>query len=103
MVGSLAYRFVVVQDFATALEAADEAIALAADKLWLYINRAHALMFLGRIDEARALYLQYRGTKNVSDEKSWETIILDDFAALRKAGLTNPLMNEIEGQFTTAG
>jgi hypothetical protein len=54
-------------------------------------------------NEARALYIQYRGTKNVHDEKSWETTILDDFADLRKAGLTNPLMDEIEKQFTAAG
>ena len=102
-IGGLAYNFVLAHDFAKALEAADEAISLATDKIWFYTNRAHALMFLGREDEARALYLQYRGTKNVQDEKSWETIILDDFADLRKAGLTNPLMDEIEKQFTAAG
>jgi hypothetical protein len=31
----------------------------------LYTNRAHALTVLGRLDDARALYLQYRGEKNV--------------------------------------
>jgi hypothetical protein len=29
-------------------------------------------MFLDREAEARALYLRYRGEKNVLDEKSWE-------------------------------
>jgi hypothetical protein len=43
------------------------------------------------------------GTKNVQEEKSWETVVLEDFADLRKAGLTNPLMDEIEKQFTAAG
>ena len=76
-------------------------IALAPDQIWLYTNRAHALMFLGRVDEAREVYLQYRGTKDVQGEKSWETVILDDFAALRKAELTNPLMDEIEKEFST--
>ena len=60
-------------------------------------------MLLGRVDEARALYLQYRGTKNVLDQKSWETIVLEDFGELRKAGLINPLMDEIEKQFAAAG
>jgi hypothetical protein len=60
-------------------------------------------MFLGRIDEARALYLKYRGQKDVLDGKSWEAVILEDFAELRKAGLTNPLMDEIEKLFTSAG
>ena len=52
-------------------------------------------MFLGRTDEARAIYLQYRGKTNVVGEKSWETLVLDDFAELRKTGLTHPLMDEI--------
>jgi tetratricopeptide (TPR) repeat protein len=102
-IGGVAYNFLFTHDFAKALAAADEAISLAPDKIVFYTNRAHALMFLGREDEARALYLQYRGTQNVLGEKSWETCILEDFANLRKAGLTNPLMDEIEKQFTAAG
>jgi tetratricopeptide (TPR) repeat protein len=102
-IGALAYNFVLAHDFAQALQAADQAISLAPDQIWLYTNRAHALMFLGRIDAARALYLKYRGQKNVQDEKSWEPVILEDFAELRKAGLTNPLMDDIEKLFTSAG
>jgi hypothetical protein len=50
--------------------------------------------------------LRYRGDKNVhgkidtQDGKSWETVILGDFATLRKAGLTRPLMSEIEKTFS---
>ena len=102
-IGMLAYRFVLAHDFAKALEVAYQAIALAPDQIWLYTNKAHALMFLGRADEARTVYLQYRGTKNVQGEKSWETVILDDFADLRKAGLSNPLMDEIEKEFSSEG
>jgi tetratricopeptide (TPR) repeat protein len=101
--GGLAYSFVLAQAFAQALEAADQAIALAPNKIWLYTNRAHALMFLGRIDEARALYQQYRGVKNVWRGKSWETAILEDFADLRMAGLTQPLMDEIEKALNAGG
>ena len=53
-------------------------------------------MFLGRTDEARALYLKYRGRKDVSEGKSWETVVQEDFAELRKAGLSDPLMDTIE-------
>jgi tetratricopeptide (TPR) repeat protein len=98
-IGGLAYRLVLARNFGKGLEAADQAISLAPDKIWLYANRAHALMFLDRVDEARALYLKYRGTKNVQSEESWDTVILEDFAELRKAGLTHPLMAEIEKQF----
>jgi tetratricopeptide (TPR) repeat protein len=102
-IGSLAYLFVLARDFNKALSVADQAIALAPNETWLYTNRAHALMFLGRVDEARTLYLQNRGAQNVQEEKSWERVILEDFAELRKAGLTYPLMDEIEAKFAVRG
>ena len=69
----------------------------------VYTNRAHALMFLGRIDEARALYLKYRGKQDVQPGKSWEIVILEDFAELQKAGLTSSLMEEIKKEFAAKG
>ena len=92
-----------VAAFARALEAADQAILASPNKIWLYTNRSHALMFIGRVDEARALYLQYRGQKNVEGEKTWEIVVLEDFAELRKGGLNHPLMDEIERRFTGPG
>ena len=100
MIGGLAYRLVLVRKFSLALEVADQAIALAPDMIWLSTNRAHALMFLGRTEEARSVYERYRGEKNEQGDKSWETGVLEDFAEIRKAGLTNPLMDEIDKQFT---
>ena len=87
-IGGEAFAFVLASDFATALEAADQAIALAPDEIWFRINRAHALMFLGRVEAARALYLKYRGRKDVLDGESWEAVTIGDFATLRKAGLS---------------
>ena len=101
--GRLANKFIFARDFGKSLEAADEAISLEPDLVLLYTHRAHALMFLQREDEARGLYLLYRGTKNVLDAKSWETVILDDFAALTKAGLSQSLMEEIKQQFSAPG
>jgi len=100
--GALAYRLVLASEFPIALEAADQAISLAPEEIWLYANRAHALMFLGRTDEARALYLKYRGRKDVSEGKSWETVVQEDFAELRKAGLSDPLIDAIEKLFKAA-
>src|SRR5689334_15143293 len=73
-IGSLAYGLVFSRNFPTALAAADQAIALAPDKAWLHGNRAYVLMFLGRVDEARAIYLKFRGTPNVQGDKSWEVV-----------------------------
>jgi tetratricopeptide (TPR) repeat protein len=100
---SLAFNLVLAGEFTTALEAIDQAISIRPDQTWFYANRAHALMFLNRLDEARTLYLKYRGrTLAEQNGNSWETAIREDFAQLRKAGLTNPLMDEIEKQFASA-
>jgi tetratricopeptide (TPR) repeat protein len=101
-IGGLAYNLVLAHDFSRALEAADQAIAISPNLTWLYTNRAHALMLLGRVEEARAIYLRYRGEKRVTGEKSWETIILEDLAEMRKAGLARPLMDEVEKLFRSA-
>jgi tetratricopeptide (TPR) repeat protein len=98
-IGGLAYNFILARKFETALDAADQAISAAPDEIWLYSNRAHALMFLDHIDRARALYLQYRAQQNVFGKQSWEMGILEDFAEFQKAGLTHPLMQEIEKAF----
>jgi tetratricopeptide (TPR) repeat protein len=102
-IGGLAFSLVLHREFATALDASEQAISIAPDVIWINSNRAHALMFLGRIEEARTVYLKYRGVKDVQDGKPWDRVILEDFADLRKNGLTNPLMDEIEKLFTSAG
>jgi hypothetical protein len=91
------------RNFSSALEACDLAVSVAPDKIWLQANRAHALMFLGRADEARALYLRYRGEKNVQNGKPWEPVVLENFAEMRKAGLIYLLMDEIKERFAAGG
>src|SRR5262249_26487101 len=102
-IDGLAGMLILARDFRRALEASDLVISIASNEIWLYTNRAHALMFLARVDEARTLYIRYRGEKNVVGDKSWETAVLEDFAELRKAGLTHPLMGEIEKRFARRG
>jgi tetratricopeptide (TPR) repeat protein len=98
--GNLALGLLWARKFEKSLDTSDRAIAAAPSLVWLYTNRAHALMFLGRVDDARALYLAHRGEKTQDDDGDiWEDAISKDFAALRKAGLANPLMDEIERAF----
>lgn len=102
-IGGLAYKFVLDRNFASALEVADLAISLAPGTVWLHMNRAHALVFLGRVDEARALYLRHRGQKDVQGGRPWESVILQNFVELRNAGLAHPLMDEIKERFAAGG
>jgi tetratricopeptide (TPR) repeat protein len=84
-------------DFGKALSASERAATLAPDEAQLMIatNKAHALVCLGRADEARALYARHRG-KEVSGQGKWEAVILSDFAQLRARGVNCPKMDEIE-------
>jgi hypothetical protein len=48
-------------------------------------------------------YSKYRGQKDVQEGKSWNTVVLEDFGKLRKAGLYDPLMDEIEKLLESEG
>jgi TPR repeat protein len=94
----VAWYALFAREFTKALTASDRAhAALLANDLGIEANRAHALMFLGHGNESKALYLAHKG-KPVSwrDRKLWERAIVEDFAQFRKAGLTHPMMAEIE-------
>jgi predicted Zn-dependent protease len=93
----VAWYALLARDFAKALTAADRAHALLAENLSIETNRAHALMFLGRDDESEALYLAHKGERmSAEDARLWDRVIAKDFADLRKAGLTHPMMADIE-------
>jgi hypothetical protein len=69
----------------------DRALRLEPQAVWITTNRAHALLFLGRIDEAKMLYLTHKGQAiPEQDNKLWEVVIGEDFAQFRKAGLSHP-------------
>jgi len=92
----LAYHYVLVNAYDDALKMADEAIALDPNQIWFHTNRAHALMMLGREDEARTLYLKYRGATDARPGSSWNELVITDFAEMRAAGIDHPLMREVE-------
>ena len=93
--GYVAWRALLAREFQKALDVSERAHTAAPELIWIDTNRAHALLFLKRTREARALYLTHKG--KVSVDRPWEKVIADDFVKLRKAGLSHPLMAEIEG------
>ena len=54
------------------------------------LTMRHALLLLGRTEEARRLYRKYVGQKIPETGKSWEQTILEDFDDLEKNGLKSP-------------
>ncbi|MEQ9690585.1 MAG: hypothetical protein RLO48_12710, partial [Bauldia litoralis] len=78
--------------------ASREALALVPGEAVFLTRLAHALMLAGRIAEADAIYLGRRGT--MVGDRSWEDVIVTDFAALRADGVSHPHMAEIEQTFS---
>jgi hypothetical protein len=85
------------KEFTEVLTVAERSHALFPNNLSIETNRAHALMFMGHAEEAKALYLAHKG-EPVSElgNKLWEQAIAEDFAEFRKAGLTHPMMADVE-------
>jgi tetratricopeptide (TPR) repeat protein len=103
-IGRLTQGFLLSGAFERALNCADEALAAHPKSVVLNINRAHALMFLGRVAQAQEIYLRYRGKKMPPRGKSCDNFILQGFVQLRQTGLSQPLMDEIEqGSVETEG
>jgi TPR repeat protein len=94
---SVAWYALFAREFTKALTVADRARSLFRDDLMIETNRVHAVMFLGRGEESKALYLAHKGEPlSEQDARLWERIIVEDFAEFRKAGLTHPMMADIE-------
>jgi TPR repeat protein len=85
------------RQFETALASSNRAMELQPNAY--VINYTHALMFLGRESEARALHLKYKGQLTVEGSGLWEDVILKDFSELEKAGLQHSLMDDIRKEF----
>jgi hypothetical protein len=83
-------RVLLARDFAKALAAADRALSLAPNALWIEMTCTCT-------HEARRLYLAHSKEMIAeSANKPWKQVVAEDFAELRKAGVTDPLMPKIE-------
>ena len=93
----LARLTILARDYDKALAIAEEAIGRLKDEYKPDLQKAHALMFLNRADEAKAIYSAHKGWMYAGrGYLGWEYSVEEDFARFRAAGLTHPLMAEIE-------
>jgi TPR repeat protein len=105
----VAWQQLLVGDAKDALVMADQAISdatgadgvLPADKIWLIINKADALMLLGQTDAARKIYLAYRNVQDDGNGNAWRTDVLGDFAKIHAVTGDVPLMDEITADFSS--
>ncbi|MBO0766292.1 MAG: tetratricopeptide repeat protein, partial [Hyphomicrobiaceae bacterium] len=84
---------------AEALGASERAHKLDPESLLIDTNRAHALLFLGRTDAARRLYLTHKGKRiSPASDKTWEDTVAEDFDALRRAGIRHKAFPRVLAQ-----
>jgi tetratricopeptide (TPR) repeat protein len=93
---SVAWHALLARDFKQALAASNRAHDLAPNNLSVEIDRAHALLLLGRPREARAIYLAHKGKPiSLTSDQIWEDIIAGDIDSLHKAGINEPALEAI--------
>jgi hypothetical protein len=96
-------------DYRIALDAAELGIKFDPNQIWITMNKAHAYMFLDRIEDARKEYLAHRGQilrdhrgEIIKDDGLWERLVVGDFQDLRDQGQEHPFMVEIDRLFKPA-
>ncbi len=105
----LSWQALLAGDDKVALDAADRAVSFAGNAGNEYslgetydaqLHRAHALMFLGKRDDAFTIYLRYKDRIGANgepeDQLIWNEAVAADFLSFREAGLSNPLMPDVE-------
>jgi tetratricopeptide (TPR) repeat protein len=97
-ISDVALKFLLARQPEQALAAVDYALSVESRSPSGNIRRAHVLLFLGKEDEARNIYLRHRGSK-VSITHTAEGLVLEDFQRLRVAGYHVPLMDDIAAKF----
>jgi tetratricopeptide (TPR) repeat protein len=75
---------------ADALSASERGLAAEPDDLMHRINRAHSLLYLDRLEEARAAYLALVDQHHDVKQLTGAEIVLRDFDLSREAGITCP-------------
>jgi tetratricopeptide (TPR) repeat protein len=103
-IGLLADQLLWAGQYVLCIKCANAAIATIAQREvpWIKLIRAHALMFAGKTDEARAFYCSFNSNKR-EGVTHWEVQILRDFVKFREAGRSAALMLEIEARLSEAG
>jgi hypothetical protein len=100
----LAWDQLLARDFGGALASANAGEAIDSTDPYVTIYRADALLFLGRIKEADAIYLGNRSGELMGNEFAGiqrESFILDGFDELEKDGLTNPEIAKLRKLLST--
>ena len=78
-----------------------EALQAYPNAPWPTLRQAHALAVLGKADQARPIYRRFLAGKAAPD-RTWPSVLKDEFAHLRQNGIDLPLFAAIELEIVSA-
>lgn len=90
------------------LDSANVLLAIHPDDIEAQVDKAHALMFMGKNDDANAIYQSVRNTPLAqgatadifallhTDNGTWGDVIHAQFTQFREAGKTSPVMDQFD-------
>ncbi len=92
---SLSHDNILIRRYGDAADAATRASEIDPTNLYAEAFTAHAWLLGGDVDKAKQVYLRHKGQK-LWTGGLWEHSISDNFAEFRKAGISDPNMDEMD-------
>ena len=91
--GNLSWYYLFAEKYGEALQASIKGYELDNTQNWILTNKGHALLFLGRIEEANTVYLKIKDVEY--NGEPFKVILLRDFDAFEEEGISNEYFDEI--------
>lgn len=86
--GSLAWYQLFNRQFTEAENSARQGLRLDPSEEWINTNLALALLYQGKLEDAKAIYLQFKD--QTYGEATYQEVFLEDLNALENEGITHP-------------
>lgn len=97
-INTYAWDYILLKNFPKAVQILEKGLLLLNKSQEIYpfllINLAHAYLLTNQFEKAHAIY--FENLKMKLNDKSWESIIHEDFKDFKKRGIYTPQMEQIE-------
>ncbi|MEL7005823.1 MAG: hypothetical protein AAFN93_24305, partial [Bacteroidota bacterium] len=87
--GNLSWYYIFARNFTGAETVARRGLEIDESQTWINSNLVIALVFQGRFEEAKPIYVQLKD-QPYDENRMWTTIFLEDLFTLENAGITHP-------------
>jgi hypothetical protein len=88
--GSLAWWQLMDRNFAAAKSASRKGLRVMPERIWINTNLAAALLYQGKWQKAKAIYLGLKDEFDPEKEMTFREIFIEDLDTLETEGITHP-------------